>query len=634
MKRHILTILLMIMIMPQFVMAKEYPNASGIVLLDSTTITLQKDMKVVKERYLRIKILEKRGRSVFGDIKERYDKDFQKFEIIKAQTVLPSGKIIKPEEDAISDVSAPEVGFAAQYTNVLMKVVSFPALDPGVIIEYHYKISSKKSLTHPLFADVIFQGTEPIKKKIFTIIFPDKERKRFHQKFIGRKVRPIIEQLDDYMVSYTFTLKDIPKIIVEPNMPSISEIAPKLLFTFYDLWEDFGKWYGKKFYKSAKVDKDIKSMAEKLRGQNSEKHIENIVHFVKQKIRNIHLSFGDSGYNPNKAKKVLNNMYGDPQDKAVLLVSLLKAAGIDAYPVLVLTPKWGYFSIVGLSRSILNMNSSLPVPSQFNSVLVAIKHNGNIQFVSPMGQFNRYGWLSHEYQGRDGLIIKKRRAELITLPVTDEQDSKSELNLNAKIDKQGNLKGTYELNTTGYYDNKLRDQLRYKNKDELDILFKSVVNQIRGGSKLITYELTNPEDLDKDMKIKIVFESPKYATFQKSKVRFNIPRLSISGAGVENYSSLSERNHELMLWSKRTCSYNANIEIPEGFKVQYIPKNEKQENDYAGFTIKSNKSENSIILNYRFIIRKQKVDNLGYKDFKKLQDEYFNREKWSAVCSK
>ncbi|RLC49022.1 MAG: hypothetical protein DRH57_00990, partial [Candidatus Cloacimonadota bacterium] len=60
MKRHILTILLMIMIIPQFVMAKEYPNASGIVLLDSTTITLQKDMKVVKERYLRIKILEKR----------------------------------------------------------------------------------------------------------------------------------------------------------------------------------------------------------------------------------------------------------------------------------------------------------------------------------------------------------------------------------------------------------------------------------------------------------------------------------------------------------------------------------------------------------------------------------------------
>ncbi|MCK4338955.1 MAG: DUF3857 domain-containing protein, partial [Candidatus Cloacimonetes bacterium] len=242
MKKYILIIFLLITIFPNLSEAKEYPNASGVVLLDSTVITLQKDMKVIKERYLRIKILEKRGREIFGDIKEKYSKDSQDFEIITAQTILPSGKILKPEDDAISVVSAPEVGFATQYTDLLMKVVSFPGLEPGVIIEYHYKIFSREPTKHPLFGEVLFQGTEPIKKKIFTIIFPLMEENKFHQEFIpmhprfnrGEEIKPNIKHLSDDMIAYTFVLQDIPKIETEPNMPPISEIAPKLLFTFYD----------------------------------------------------------------------------------------------------------------------------------------------------------------------------------------------------------------------------------------------------------------------------------------------------------------------------------------------------------------------------------------------------------------
>lgn len=635
MKKYILIVYLLIALFPKFSVAQEYPNASGVVLLDSTTITLQKDQKVVKERYLRIKILEKRGRDVFGDIQERYDKKSQDFQVITAQTILPSGKIVQADKDAISDVSAPEVGYATQYTNVLMKVVSFSALEPDVIIEYHYKVSSKEAIKHPLFGNVLFQGTEPIKKKIFTMIFPAKEEKQFHQEFIGNDIEPIIKNLSDDMISYTFALKDIPMINSEPNMPPISEIASKLLFTFYNSWEDFGKWYGEKFYKSVKVDKSIRKMAEQLGGDTRKEQIENIVLFVKQKIRSVYLSFGDSGYQPNKAKKILKNMYGDPQDKVVLLVTLLKAVGVNAYPVLVPTPKWGYFSIVGLSRSILtDMDNSLAVPSQFNSIMVAIEHNGDIQFVSLIGQFNRYGWIPDSYQGKDGLIIKEDAARFVEIPVLNEKESKAQVTLNAEIDEQGNLKGTFELKTTGYCDFNVRNQLKHKNKDEQDIFFKGVVNNIRGGSKLISYDFTDPEDLTSDMNVKVVFESPNYATFQGDKVRFNIPQLFIYGANIGNYSSIQKRNYDLELYSKRIYSYNAKIEIPEGFEVEYLPNPDVKDNENAEFIIESKMGDNEIIFNSDFILKQKKVNVSEYEDFKKLQDGYFNRNNWIVILGK
>ncbi|MBC8525994.1 MAG: DUF3857 domain-containing transglutaminase family protein [Candidatus Cloacimonetes bacterium] len=635
MKKYILVVFLLATIFPNLSEAKEYPNASGVVLLDSTTITLDKDMKVDKERFLRIKILEKRGRDVFGDIKERYDKNSQDFQVITAQTILPSGRTVKADKDAISDVSAPEVGFATQYTNVLMKVVSFSALEPDVIIEYHYKVSSKEATKHPLFGEVLFQGTEPIKKKVFTIVFPLSEESKFHQEFIGGDIEPIIKHLSDDMVSYKFIQQDIPKIETEPNMPPIPEIAPKLLFTFYDSWEEFGKWYGEKFYKSAKTNKSIKKLAEELGGKTKEEQIENIVLFIQQKIRSVYLSFGESGYKPNKAKKVLKNRYGDPQDKAVLLVSLLKAAGINAYPVLVPTPKWGYFSIVGLSRSILaDMNNSLPVPSQFNSVMVAIENNGDIQFVSPIGQFNRYGWIPTTYQGKDGLMIRENISEFVNIPILNEKESIVQVFLNAEIDEQGNLSGTFELKATGYCDRNIRNQLKFKNKDEQDIFFASLVDNIRGGSKLISYDFTDAENLTKDMFVKVIFESPHYATFQGEKVRFNIPKLSIYGANVGNYSSIQKRNYDLRLYSKRMYSYEEKIIIPETFEVEYIPNSRSKDNEYAEFEINSNKDNNELTFISNFILKDRNVNVSDYKEFKKLQDEYFNRNKWMVILTK
>ena len=54
--------------------------------------------------------------------------------------------------------------------------------------------------------------------------------------------------------------------------------------------------------------------------------------------RSVHyvgVAFGVGRYQPHAASEVLTNQYGDCKDKHTLLASLLAAAGIKAYPVLV-----------------------------------------------------------------------------------------------------------------------------------------------------------------------------------------------------------------------------------------------------------------------------------------------------------
>ena len=57
--------------------------------------------------------------------------------------------------------------------------------------------------------------------------------------------------------------------------------------------------------------------------------------FVQNKIRYVSLSFGSNAYHPHHPDEVLQNRYGDCKDKSLLLLSLLRAAGIQAWPALV-----------------------------------------------------------------------------------------------------------------------------------------------------------------------------------------------------------------------------------------------------------------------------------------------------------
>ena len=94
-----------------------------------------------------------------------------------------------------------------------------------------------------------------------------------------------------------------------------------------------------------------------LRQTNRQK-ADALLEYVQKEIRYTGLEIGLHSHAPNPPKVVLDRHFGDCKDKSLLLISVLGAVGIDAYPALV-------------SSSLrVHVGEILPSPLAFDHVVV------------------------------------------------------------------------------------------------------------------------------------------------------------------------------------------------------------------------------------------------------------------------
>ncbi|MBS3741233.1 MAG: DUF3857 domain-containing transglutaminase family protein [Candidatus Cloacimonetes bacterium] len=612
--KKILTIFSFVLLIINFLFALDVEDDCAVILLDSTRTTITDDNKTVQDHYEKIKILNTRGREVFGDIKRRFNSEKQTFQIIKAHTITPRGEIVKPVQSGISVVSAPEVGYATQYTNMQMQVVSFPALEPGAIIEYKYKISYKESAEKPPSGKIVWKEKYPVKRKIYEIAFPESKNDEF--RFVMKKtdIKPKTT-INKGTIAYHWEMRDIKRIKNEADRPSNSEISSLLYYSFNNSWEDVLKGYKEKFYQAAKITEPIRERVELIVTEEENK-VEQIVNYIKQNIRNVELYFYNDISAPNPAEEVLLNKYGTPQDKAVLLVALLKAVDIKSYPVLT------------ASTDIVNIQTELPMMNTFSYILVAIPFEGSVVYVSPSDQFCQYGWLPYKFQDREAVAVQEDKIEFLHIPISDLEKSKSHTTLKATVDANGKLSGEFRIEGSGYYDQKIREALKFKNRHLQEIYFNDFVNSLRSGAELTNFSFTNPEFLQQNMFITVEFAIPNYVTVQGERKKIAVPKPTMPSANIHNYSSAGSREYGIKLGPPRSISYLFQIELPAEFKATYLPNTKLNFEKISNFHIDSNHNAGNLefLMNYKY--HNSFVPAEKYEKFKKYQKGYFNQNNW------
>lgn len=87
--------------------------------------------------------------------------------------------------------------------------------------------------------------------------------------------------------------------------------------------------------------------------------------FVQEEIRYTGLEIGAGAFRPTPPDTVLARRYGDCKDKALLLVTLLRAVGVEAAPVLV------------NSTAGRGTNDRLPGPDAFDHAIAMVRHAGH-----------------------------------------------------------------------------------------------------------------------------------------------------------------------------------------------------------------------------------------------------------------
>jgi tetratricopeptide (TPR) repeat protein len=131
---------------------------------------------------------------------------------------------------------------------------------------------------------------------------------------------------------------DPPSLPDEPWSPPSSELLPLVVGSAYPGWSSFLDWYRGAVEGFTTPDAQIERLARELtEGKTTrDEKIAALFTFVADDIRYVNFRSGE-WWLPNRPQDLLARRQGDCDDKAMLLISLLRALGIEAREVLVQT---------------------------------------------------------------------------------------------------------------------------------------------------------------------------------------------------------------------------------------------------------------------------------------------------------
>jgi len=479
-----------------------YPEASALILLVDEKITLTADNRLESAAHSVVKILNDRGKDAFGEVSLTYDATYEKLDVLYARTIRPDGTVVEVGDKNIRDVSL-YLNFP-MYSNARVRLLSMPEVAAGSVIEYAFRVTRAQLADKKNFHTIYWlQSNEPILLQRCVINIPADRTLRTKianaaYNTFGYDLTPRVEEEEDRR-TYHLEFRDVPQIIPEENMPPPPWVNPYVLFSTYSDWEEIYRWWRGLYLDKLAVDAAIKEKVVALIKGKKTPHekARAIYNFCAEEIRYVAVAYGDAGYEPHQATEVFANKYGDCKDQAILLVAMLREAGIEAYPVLIST--WD------------SMTTQTDMPSLlFNHAIAALPLDGKLVFLDPTASVVSFGDLPTMDQGRTTMVFTPDRYQFVDTPVFEPSFNSTESRLVIRVHADESIDAERSVDTRGSYRQAQRYWLKYTMPILIEEGLRQRVREFADQAELKDYEISGVEDLDAAVGLSYTFSAPKY----------------------------------------------------------------------------------------------------------------------------
>ncbi|MDD5430559.1 MAG: DUF3857 domain-containing protein, partial [Candidatus Omnitrophica bacterium] len=559
------------------------------------------------------KVLKERGKSL-AEVEVGYDSTYQRVELEFARTITKDGKVVYAGGENIRDVSR-YLNFPL-YSNSRAFIVSMPAVDVGAIIEYKLKIYSSKLVNEKDFSFIYrLREAYPIFKASFRLIVPKKTQPRF--KFFNPgyakeiNLEPVMSQDADNNI-YSWEFKEVKSIIPEYAMPPESMINPAFAVSSFSSWGQIYTWWKSLYKGKLDLGKDALAAVEGLiKGKADDyQKAKSIYEFVAQNIRYVAIEYGDSGYEPHSAQEVFTNRYGDCKDQAILLVAMLKKAGLSAYPVLIPT------------RQVYPAEESFP-SLNFNHAICAVQIEGKLIFMDPTAETTSFGRIPSSDQDRKVLVFFDDTWEMLVTPQSS--DNVIRYGMDIKISLEENADITRSVISEGFFAASYRWYVKYTHPEIIKENIQKKMMEISSLSQLKDYKIENIEGLDSNPRLIYNFFADKFFN-PAGKLRI-VPVLDQVYLDYKLISK-EERNYPIDFEGLYTKSADINIVLPENVTIKYLPSQVISDNPWFKLTVSCRQAAGIINFKQEFVVKKPIVEQKDYQKFKKYLEEaiYLLRE--------
>jgi len=276
----------------------------------------------------------------------------------------------------------------------------------GDIIDYSYSIQGENPVFGGHFFSVIpVQMEQPAERLLTRVLWPS--QRHLYAKAHGCSVQPAMVAGKE-AVEYVWDLRQVPGVALEDSLPAWCDPEPWVQLSDFKTWAEVNQWASALFRITSPFSPELsRKIAEWKRIPDREQQILTVLRFVQDEVRYFGIEIGASAEKPADPSAVFSRRFGDCKDKSLLFVTILRALGIEAYPVMVNAT---------LGRAIDDWQ---PSASAFDHCIAVVQCDGQTYWLDPTMNYQRGPLAVHYLPSYErGLVISPKTTGLTVIPHT------------------------------------------------------------------------------------------------------------------------------------------------------------------------------------------------------------------------
>jgi len=540
--------------------------------------------------YRKIQVLDDNGVTQFSTLEFDFDPGFEQLYVNRLIVRNADGEVIAEGDPNTYYITNSETGYEASTERTVNLPV--PSLAPGVVVEAI--VTKRTSVEH---------GTFPLEALYLSSDRPIE----YSAVFVNGNHDQLKYQLNDLEPPH----KDGKALVFdsqrpvafrwEPLQPYYDQILPWIqIGTVSESWASAGVEYLGKI-----EDKlDVSSVADRaqrlVEGVDSEaRRIEILSAWVQDEIHYEAIEFGRRAYIPKTARETMRDRYGDCKDHAVLLYSLLEAAGIDAS-----------LALVNLSQQVL---PGLPNTDQFDHMIVAVATDNGLVFIDSTDKDLRLGDLAPRSMAGNFALTLDDKPDLINIP--DYQSLLTGISVERVVEARsdGYIDVTETARFTGYQAAELRGQLRNIETSEMQASLQRWVATRYSDAELTEYFVDNVFDAGYDLLFEIRYTLPV-----DTDGSFDAP--GFLEAYYLEYDRVADRRFPFEHFFPLRVSAVTSVKVPSGLRLdEATSKPDRGESKFGSWQREISGDENSWQIRFDYVASEDRFDPEDYRDFAEFQ---------------
>lgn len=551
---------------------EKFPDADNVIARNSTVTRYAADGTSRTVDDMVIKVLTEKGRKSERTQSFGYNTFYEELKILQACVLKADGSVVAVDAAKNSKEMTDQSTMSMNIydPNERRVVLVIPQLAVGDAVRVVTEKTVKKTRMTGAFFD--WQGFEsycPIVQARYEVRGP-KEKPLKSQALLA----PVAGTVKSWVTEeggenvYVWEARDVPQAFPEPDMPSFYTCTQRLLVSTLDSWEEVSRWYWNisepHLQPTPEILEKVRELTEEAK-DDAEK-IDRVFRFVSQEIRYMGITVEKEapGYEPHDVKLTFDNRYGVCRDKAALLVTMLRAAGLDAYPVLIMAgPK---------------IDPTVPVP-YFNHAITAVKKaDGSYILMDSTDEHTKD--IFPAYLFNKSYIVANPSGETLRVsPVAPAEENMLVATTTLRLDGNGSVAGETTFDFFGINDNACRGAFAQAKPDDIRRGLESMLKGSIPGATMTGLDVSPKNMLDTRTTPRITMQFTAEDFFLPGSSLLPTPwfgsRMAVASKLLGQGTGLEKRRFPLEIAYTCGLRETLRIELPENAsKLLALPENE------------------------------------------------------------